>query len=162
MYQSAIYSVRMHCPSFATDTKLHQPQQLHPQRFVTDDAPPNHDFTPYATDSLVLSLASMATCGWLRDFYGKPTSCLRHWSTAVSHVGLLQSRRSTLPQLRLYCSYREHSDDALHEMRFRLSHNPDRRITIACNGAGGRVGFEINTYLAGPLMRVVRCQNGYA
>jgi hypothetical protein len=31
----------------------------------------------------------------------------------------------------------------------------DRR-TIACNGAGGRVGFEINAYRAGPLMRVVR------
>jgi hypothetical protein len=30
-----------------------------------------------------------------------------------------------------------------------------RRITIACNGAGGRVGFEINAYRAGPLMRVV-------
>lgn len=29
------------------------------------------------------------------------------------------------------------------------------RITIACNGAGGRVGFEINTYRAGPLMRDV-------
>jgi hypothetical protein len=29
------------------------------------------------------------------------------------------------------------------------------RVTIACNGAGGRVGFEINTLRVGPLMRVV-------
>jgi hypothetical protein len=28
-------------------------------------------------------------------------------------------------------------------------------ITIACNGAGGRVGFEINASRAGPLMRAV-------
>ncbi len=27
-------------------------------------------------------------------------------------------------------------------------------VTIACNGAGGRVGFEINASRAGPLMRV--------
>ncbi|MDX1930517.1 MAG: hypothetical protein SFV81_28595, partial [Pirellulaceae bacterium] len=29
------------------------------------------------------------------------------------------------------------------------------RVTIACNGAGGRVGFEINASRAGPLMRNV-------
>jgi len=29
-------------------------------------------------------------------------------------------------------------------------------ITNACNGAGGRVGFEIKAYRAGPLMRNVR------
>ncbi len=28
-------------------------------------------------------------------------------------------------------------------------------ITIACNGAGGRVGFEVSINLAGPLMRYV-------
>ncbi len=33
------------------------------------------------------------------------------------------------------------------------AHNRD--VTIACNGAGGRVGFEINAYRAGPLMRDV-------
>ena len=31
----------------------------------------------------------------------------------------------------------------------------DIRVTIACNGAGGRVGFEINASRAGPLMRTV-------
>jgi len=30
-----------------------------------------------------------------------------------------------------------------------------RGVPIACNGAGGRVGFEINASRAGPLMRVV-------
>ncbi len=30
-------------------------------------------------------------------------------------------------------------------------------VTIACNGAGGRVGFEINASRAGTLMRSVRC-----
>ena len=30
-----------------------------------------------------------------------------------------------------------------------------KRRTIACNGAGGRVGFEINASRAGPLMRNV-------
>ncbi|MFO0941035.1 MAG: hypothetical protein U0930_09725 [Pirellulales bacterium] len=33
---------------------------------------------------------------------------------------------------------------------------PERQITIACNGAVGRAGFEINTSRAGPLMRNVR------
>jgi hypothetical protein len=28
-------------------------------------------------------------------------------------------------------------------------------VTIACNGAGGRVGFDINASRAGPLMRTV-------
>jgi len=32
---------------------------------------------------------------------------------------------------------------------------PCRAYTIACNGAGGRVGFEIDASRAGPLMRVV-------
>ncbi len=30
--------------------------------------------------------------------------------------------------------------------------------TNACNGTGGRVGFEINAYFAGPLMRDVILQ----
>ncbi len=36
-------------------------------------------------------------------------------------------------------------------------HKPayNRDVTIACNGAGGRVGFEIKAYRAGPLMRTV-------
>jgi len=29
-------------------------------------------------------------------------------------------------------------------------------VPIACNGAGGWVGFEIDAYRVGPLMRVVR------
>jgi hypothetical protein len=29
-------------------------------------------------------------------------------------------------------------------------------VSVAILGAGGRVGFEIKTYRAGPLMRVVR------
>jgi len=37
----------------------------------------------------------------------------------------------------------------------RVSVPPETQITIACNGAGGRIGFEINAYRAGPLMRVV-------
>jgi hypothetical protein len=37
----------------------------------------------------------------------------------------------------------------------RLSVPPEKQITIACNGAGGRVGFEINAFRAGPLMRSV-------
>ncbi len=32
---------------------------------------------------------------------------------------------------------------------------PENQITIACNGAGGRVGFENKTPRAGPLMRIV-------
>jgi hypothetical protein len=35
-----------------------------------------------------------------------------------------------------------------------------KRRTIACNGAGGRVGFEINVSRAGPLMRSVLLQIG--
>ena len=36
-----------------------------------------------------------------------------------------------------------------------LPFDPSWRITIACNGAGGRVGLEINASRAGPLMRIV-------
>jgi len=32
----------------------------------------------------------------------------------------------------------------------------NKKITIACNGAGGRVGFETNASRAGPMMRNVR------
>ncbi len=38
---------------------------------------------------------------------------------------------------------------------WRTARRPSPR-TIACNGAGGRVGFEINASRAGPLMRDVR------
>ena len=41
----------------------------------------------------------------------------------------------------------------------RLSVPPEKQITIACNGAGGRVGFEINAFRAGPLMRNVMSLN---
>ena len=34
-----------------------------------------------------------------------------------------------------------------------------RRTTIACNGAGGGVGFEIIASRAGPLLQVVRPGN---
>jgi hypothetical protein len=37
-----------------------------------------------------------------------------------------------------------------------------QQITIACNGAGGRVGFEINASRAGPLMRDVLPQRSHA
>ncbi len=37
-----------------------------------------------------------------------------------------------------------------------LTRRNNHGVTIACNGAGGRVGFEINASRAGPLMRDVR------
>lgn len=46
------------------------------------------------------------------------------------------------------------------EKRARGSARDSKRgRTIAFNGAGGRVGFEINASRAGPLMRVVRRSN---
>jgi hypothetical protein len=37
----------------------------------------------------------------------------------------------------------------------------DKAVTIACNGVGGRAGFEIIAFGAGPLMRDVIQQKAF-
>ena len=90
----------------------------------------DHDLNPYPTDSMVLSLACLATRDWLRDFHRKPVACILNRHALVSHLALLQSSRSTMPKLRIYCSHCQHGTNALPEMRYRIQHDQDGRITF--------------------------------
>jgi hypothetical protein len=59
--------------------------------FEPDDLPSNHDFIPSSTNSLVLSVACLATRNWLRDLVWKLANRIRHWYAIVYRVALLQS-----------------------------------------------------------------------
>ena len=90
----------------------------------------NHDLNPYPKDSMVLSLVSLATRDWLRDFYRQPVACIFNRHALVSHLAILQSSRSTMHKLRTYCSHGQHGTKALFEMRYRIQHDQDSRITF--------------------------------